>query len=366
MIARLLNDKVRLFWLLQISGWLAYGLINFLSGYIHGKGVHYLYPTIAYAFTAFILTLCLRYIFRSIWNRPIMLVVSVAIIGTIFAALIFSFFQTLAFEHLYSPIKYSSGFWKYFKDAPFTAYIFISWTGLYFGINYYLMLQEQTSKTLKATALAHQAQLHMLRYQLNPHFLFNTLNAISTLVLEKNINGANDMLTRLSAFLRYSLINQPDQNVSLERELRAMNLYLEIEKVRFQDRLRLNLDIEDRARAALIPSLLMQPLIENAIKYAIAPNENGGTINLSAKITGDKLCIILKDDGPGMSFNSNHRDKNSSGVGLVNTKERLRQLFGDDHQLLVNNIEPHGLMITVYIPCKFANEFTKEYTQGEN
>lgn len=230
----------------------------------------------------------------------------------------------------------------------------MSWTGLYFGITYYLALQEQTAKALKSASLAHQAQLKMLRYQLNPHFLFNTLNAISTLVLDNDPKNADRMLTRLSSFLRYSLVNEPTQKVSLDQEIQALNLYLEIEKARFQERLKLEFDIEERARDALIPSLIMQPIIENAIKYAIAPNEDGGTIKVSARLAGPRLELAIEDDGPGLSVDSTGAPTHSSGVGLANTKERLRQLYHAEQIIKVQNIEPHGLRVTLCLPCEFS------------
>jgi len=124
------------------------------------------------------------------------------------------------------------------------------WSFLYFVIKYYQIFQEVQKSALKSAAMAHEAQLKMLRYQLNPHFLFNTLNAISTLILEKQTELANMMVTRLSSFLRYSLDNDPMQKITLDAELAALKLYLDIEKVRFEDRLSLELDIGDEARQA--------------------------------------------------------------------------------------------------------------------
>jgi LytS/YehU family sensor histidine kinase len=141
-------------------------------------------------------------------------------------------------------------------------YILLCWSGLYFGIKYYQQLQEQTEQTLKATAAAHQAQLKMLRYQLNPHFLFNTLNAISTLILDGANETANSAVSRLSDFLRYTLDNDPMSRVTLGSELGAIDLYLEIEKVRFGDRLVIEKAVEEKALDALVPSLILQPMIE--------------------------------------------------------------------------------------------------------
>ena len=149
-------------------------------------------------------------------------------------------------------------------------YVVLAWVGLYLGIKYYGQLQDETQRALAARTMAHQAQLKMLRYQLNPHFLFNTLNAISTLILDRDNATANRMVHGLSSFLRHSLDNDPMQRVTLRQELDALTLYLDIEKIRFAERLRIETDIDEDCWRALLPSLLLQPLVENAIKYAVA------------------------------------------------------------------------------------------------
>jgi two-component system LytT family sensor kinase len=220
---------------------------------------------------------------------------------------------------------------------------------MYFGIKYYRVFQEVSESALKSAAMAHEAQLKMLRYQLNPHFLFNTLNAISTLILERDTDLANRMVTRLSRFLRFSLDNDPLQKITLEEELEAIGLYLGIEKVRFEDRLKLELDIEPEARNALIPSLLLQPLVENAIKYGIARAEEGGTLRIAARVFGDELLIELSDDGPGCAL-VDGAIPGTEGVGLRNTRERLEELYGARHGFRLGHTEPHGLTINIRIP----------------
>jgi LytS/YehU family sensor histidine kinase len=197
--------------------------------------------------------------------------------------------------------------------------------------------------------MAHQTQLKMLRYQLNPHFLFNTLNAISTLIMEHRADTANRMVTELSRFLRYSLDNDPMQKVSLAQEVDAMKLYLDIEKVRFEERLEIFFELDEAARKARIPSLLLQPLVENSIKYAVARSESGGSIRLMARVFADELLIELSDDGPGVP-NLEQVLASAQGVGLNNTRERLRVLYGDNHSCKFTNLEPHGLRVSIRIP----------------
>ncbi len=208
----------------------------------------------------------------------------------------------------------------------------LTWSALYFAIKSYRVFQEVRESALRSAAMAHEAQLKMLRYQLNPHFLFNTLNAISTLVLEQNTELANRMVTKLSSFLRYSLDNDPMQKITLEQELQALQLYLDIEKVRFEERLSLEVDIEETAKDALIPSLLLQPLIENAIKYGIARAEGGGHLKISARVFAGDLLMEVSDDGPGCEL-VNNNIPDAKGVGLRNTRERLAAIYGSEHSI---------------------------------
>ena len=203
---------------------------------------------------------------------------------------------------IYQRVSYMSAY-----STPI--WIMSAWSVLYFGIKYSRIFQEYRESALKSAAMAHEAQLKMLRYQLNPHFLFNTLNAISTLVLEQQIELANRMVTKLSSFLRYSLDNDPMLKITLAKELKALRLYLDIEKVRFEERLELQVDIEEQANRALIPSLLLQPLVENAIKFAIAKSEEGGTLKIAARVFAGDLLLEVSDDGPGVQLENGRKKK---------------------------------------------------------
>jgi LytS/YehU family sensor histidine kinase len=210
-------------------------------------------------------------------------------------------------------------------------------------------VQREREATLRANALAQEAQMKMLRYQLNPHFLFNTLNAISTLVLDRDNERANLAVTRLSAFLRHTLDQDPMKKVTLKQELEALDLYLGIEKLRFGARLRLQFDVDPAALDALVPSLLLQPLIENALKYAIAPSETGGTLHVGARVIGQRLLLHVADDGPGLA--AGVRIGAGRGVGLRNTQERLTVLYGDRSRFAHHNTAP-GLRIDIEFPAE--------------
>ena len=344
----LVRNRNRLFWILNVSGWLGYALAAWLGALAHEKPQSYSAVIFAVALMGFLVTIPMRYLYRRYWSRPVV-VLGVVMLGTCYViALPWRWANNTLY---YAWVKQS---WQpetlmdYVGGVLGSFYILLCWSGLYFGIKYYQQLQEQTEATLKATAAAHQAQLKMLRYQLNPHFLFNTLNAISTLILDGANTTANLAVSRLSDFLRYTLDNDPMKRVTLGSELDALDLYLEIEKVRFGDRLVVEKDVSDDAIDALVPSLILQPLIENAIKYAISPSEEGGSLRISARVQRSVLVLQLSDTGPGLGNGA--EIKKSSGVGLKNTRERLQQLYGKAQAFTLAPNDPTGLVITINIP----------------
>ena len=243
-----------------------------------------------------------------------------------------------------------------FEGVIGSTYILLCWSALYFGVKYFELLQQQRDATLRAATLAQEAQLKMLRYQLNPHFLFNTLNAISTLILDNENRTANQSVMRLSEFLRYTLDQDPMKKVTLRQEIEAMNLYLTTEKLRFGERLQLEFAVEERALEALVPSLLLQPLIENAVKYAVSPSERGGIIRVEARARGSMLELAVSDDGPGLSSSAPggiSHGATRGGVGLRNTRERLSVLYEDRQRFATMDNKP-GLRIELGLPLELA------------
>ena len=235
-----------------------------------------------------------------------------------------------------------------------------AWTGLYFGINYYLLLSEQSERMANVARQANAAQLEMLRYQLNPHFLFNTLNSISTLVLLKQTERANAMLSRLASFLRYSLVGEREGLATVAQEAEALKLYLDIERTRFEDRLRTRFDIAPEVMEARLPSLLLQPIVENAIKYAVTPIEDGADIIVEARKMADRLVITVADTGPGLAGTAQpcgqwRIDAGGTQVGLANIRDRLVQAYGADHRLELAENTPKGLIVLIDIPYQVEN-----------
>ena len=213
--------------------------------------------------------------------------------------------------------------------------------------------KEEILRRTQAESAAKEAQLKLLRYQLNPHFLFNTLNAISSLVNSKEPRRANDMIVQLSHFLRYSLDNGGVTEVPLSKEIEAVNLYLKIEQARFEDRLKVIFDISEEAKTSLVPSLLLQPLIENAIKYAIARSEAGGVIRVAASIDGGNLAISVADSGADDEAVTVVASQ-GAGVGLTNIRQRLKTLYGDESLLDIDSADLGGLQANLMLPLRLA------------
>lgn len=192
-----------------------------------------------------------------------------------------------------------------------------------------LAVQHRERLLAEARDAAHQAQMAALRFQLNPHFLFNTLNAISSLIVTRQNEQAEAMMDKLSDFLRATLSADPHRFVTLEDELDALRAYLDIERVRFSQRMAVEIDCPAALRSALVPSLLLQPLVENAIKYAVAPSRTPVTIRIAAKANGQDLTLRVEDEGSVVRMVPG----GGAGVGLVNVRSRLAVLYGDGGKL---------------------------------
>ena len=199
-----------------------------------------------------------------------------------------------------------------------------------------------------------QAQLRALKMQLHPHFLFNTLHSISSLVLE-DPTKANSMIARLGDFLRLTLENSDQQLVSLKEETEFLRCYLEIEQVRFGDRLTLEFELEPQTLSAQLPHLILQPVVENAIQHAIAPRATRGHINIEAKRLNSLLRLEIRDNGPGITLNGDLL--RTEGVGLSNVRARLHQIYGSNFRFELMNARDGGLAIMMEIPFQREADF---------
>ncbi len=190
-----------------------------------------------------------------------------------------------------------------------------------------------------------EARLEVLQRQLHPHFLFNTLNSISMLMFE-NVTLANRMLLRLSELLRSTLANDTPHEVSLEHELQLLERYLDIERMRFGDRLTIDVDVDPSTLDARVPNLILQPIVENAIRYGVAAVDRPSRVAIRAEKEGSELRLRVRDDGPGLARSARR------GVGLSNTEARLRQLYGNDQRLELTTPVDGGVLVSISIPYR--------------
>ena len=214
----------------------------------------------------------------------------------------------------------------------------------HYAYDYYQKYREREMRSVELEGRLAQAELQNLKMQLHPHFLFNTLHTISVLMM-RDVNLANRMLIRLSDLLRITLDNTGSQMVPLKQELDFLRGYLEIEQTRFQDRLTVDIDVQPAALDAPVPNLILQPLVENAIRHGIATRPGAGTIQLRATTDGPVLRLQVRDDGPGLDGSF------KKGIGLTNTEARLRQLYGTQHSFDIRNSAAGGVEVTITIPC---------------
>jgi sensor histidine kinase YesM len=346
------EDKSRAFWTLQGVGWGGYLLLRSVSSVSNGAPMSALIPGIIESIVGYCITLLLSTLYgyyRRLPRISAILLTVVTLAGATFLAAVLNGFS-------YSIMKDNPGLnlGLVFGQLFLNFTVLAGWSALYFGINFYLIVEQQADQLLVLGNQASSAQLAMLRYQLNPHFLFNTLNSISTLVLLKETERANAMLSRLADFLRFTLIYEPTANVTVAQEVHTLKLYLEIEKMRFEKRLRPVFEIDPRAERARLPSLLLQPLVENAIKYAVTPSEEGAEIAVSARLVGERVRITVSDTGPGLIENKLGPSL-STGVGLANIRDRLAQAYGPDHRFDARSTPGGGFAVEIEIPYQLED-----------
>ena len=344
------------FWLLHSAGWLAYGLAMMVSR-VGMFPLRYMAVSKGMLMVmGFLISLGLRYVYRPLIRRgtPLLVLLVVAVVASYVASLVW----TAADNFFDYPVTVALGVRdpaprgpiRPFFGAVYNAFTMLAWSVLYIGIRYYAALQAERERSLKAEAVAHQAQLEALRYQINPHFLFNALNAVSTLVTEGRNDEASRMLARVSDFLRLTLTAPVRDEVALADEVDYVRQYLEIERVRFGERLRTEFDLAPDVWEAAVPAFVLQPLIENAVRHAIAPRESGGAITLEARRSGEMLQVSIVDDGPGVR--DDPQGNGTGRIGLTNTRDRLRQLYGDRGRLQLVSVPGGGTRATIEIPFR--------------
>jgi two-component system LytT family sensor kinase len=359
------------FWVFQAVGWAAFGVAMIFSRVGRFPFAYMVVSKTVFTVLGVLASLALRALYRAMLRHnpslAMTIVVSVAvsyIMASLWTAADNLIDIPIAGAILHRRVTIDSVF-QLLVGSVYHAFALLSWSVLYFGINHYQALEVERERSLRAEALAHQARLEALRFQLNPHFLFNTLNAISTLVVEQRTSEAGRMIARLSDFLRLTLERPDADEVPLDDEIEHVRRYLEIEQVRFGDRLAVEIDVAADSRAARVPALVLQPLVENAIRHAISMREDGGRVRIEARrVTtseGVRLHLSVTDDGPGVAVGAltgarvaenAHPPHGNGGIGLANTRERLRHHFGPAQRLDLRSVEGGGTSVLLDVPFR--------------
>ncbi len=303
---------------------------------------------------------------RRTWLRAVLVHLAAAAAFSFFALWLRYGFEAATDWSRGAPNLLTQGFFR--MGISFPSGIMLYWTvlGVDHALRYYGKFREGELKAAQLEAQLARAQLEALQMQLHPHFLFNTLNSIAVL-MRKDVDAASRMLTRLSDLLRITLESTGTQLVPLKHELDLLHGYLEIQQTRFRDRLRVEFSIDPEVLDARVPNLILQPLVENAIRHGIAPRATPGRVQISADRDDGMLCLGVRDDGPGLSRTAKARGRGGTGIGLSNTRERLQKLYGADHRFELRNAEEGGLavMLTIPLDTRWANGQGQEENAGD-
>lgn len=299
--------------------------ITFLTIAAEGNFLRLFYLKLFRAFIGFLLTSVLRELYRRIFDKYSL---NFIIAAVFICAVIFGCIWT-AFENLYTfQTAANYNFADSLARAPRVVLDFAmtltAWSAIYFGFKYWQKAQSERENAIASSALAQKAQLEMLRYQMNPHFLFNALNSIRASIDEDG-KRAEQMITSLSEFLRYSLLHESSKTIELREEIEAVKNYLAIEKIRFEEKMEVDFMIEKAAEDFKVPCFLLNPLIENAVKHGLQTSAKPLKIDFSANLSGNKLILEISNSGK----LQNASNGNGTKIGLKNVCERLEKLFGD-------------------------------------
>jgi len=351
-----IRDKKSVFWILQISGWLMLFIIYLMLYYRQyinePKALVAVFLTYLIGFGT---TLLLRIFYHKIQyqNQTILKLSILVVVSSVVSSQIWFWVDVLLSIPLHGIEWFNESITlqRFFSETYWHSFILGTWSALYFVIKLWIEWNFQKDKAEKANALAQSAQLQMLRYQLNPHFLFNALNSIRALIDEDKKN-AKSMITELSEFLRYSLISKNYSDVPLKQELEAIRHYFLIEKKRFEEKLEVNFNIDPVAEEYPVLSFLIHPLVENAVKFGMQTSKMPLVITIDAKVVNNWLKLEVSNSGKWIEA-TEHSD-NGTGTGLKNIQQRLENAFPSKHhfnilkendkvriQLEINKVSPN-------------------------
>ncbi len=258
----------------------------------------------------------------------------------------------LDFSYLFDPINLVTFDWAYVLDEALTRYfILASWGALYLALAHSRDLQQMMVHSRRLEQLNRESELRALRYQLNPHFVFNALNSVSSLIIDRKNQQAEKLVDDLADYMRAVLTDGAQDMVAVEQEIAQQVRYLEIERMRFPDRLNYTVDIDSAANGWSIPALIIQPLIENAVKYGVSGTDQPVNIIISAHREGDRLRISIANDGRVQTSTGLAQDRTAgTGTGLINIQDRLKALYGQNASLLLANNKAGMATATIVLP----------------
>jgi two-component system, LytTR family, sensor kinase len=349
-----------LFWTLQAGGWSLLAIVAMANELAKEPPKAAAFDVIIFTVTGFLLTSLYRFPYRRCRRLETSLPVIalwIAALGVIGVPL---WYEPQALLTRFASMTHPS--WVVsvpsYTDIPLDCWllwgaVLYGWSFLYFGVNDWMSLQTERRRAAAAEVSAQGARLRALQSQLQPHFLFNTLNSISSLILDGRSTTAVSMIGQLGELLRLSLQTSDTPQIPLEKEIYFLNCYLDIEKTRFGERLQYRFDISPEASTALVPTLLLQPLVENAVRHGILPLSKGGSIAVTAHVDQGFLKLRIEDDGQGLNNAASNPltgPSKSCGVGLANAAKRLEELFGTHAVLAVGSGAAGGVAIDLELP----------------
>jgi Histidine kinase len=325
------NPRFRSFWPFQIGGWLLYAAAAAASMVpLRNMRSDVAYHSM-FLLTGFVCSFLMYGVCHALWR------VRATLYRALFVCTVVAYGLGIlcSAASLWSELRFGDEKWSFhwsytFAGATGSCFVLVAWSALYFGIKHYHVLQEQKERLQALEVMAREAQMRALRYQLQPHFLFNILNAISTLVLDNQPRIATQMIARLADLLRKTLESPDIHQVSLKEEIAVTKEYLALEKIRFGPRLTVSFAISPETQEALVPRFLLQPLVENAIRHGIAKRPDGGNLILHSETVGGRLRVRIENDGAEDDEPVLRRNSTTPhyGVGLTNTRARLEQMYG--------------------------------------
>jgi two-component system, LytTR family, sensor kinase len=362
-------SKASLFNVLQAGGWGgAYAVCALASEQNQGLWPA-LFDTLIWASCGFLVTLVLHHICRRARRLHLshMMFAAVALISCVLLAPLWYFMEHVCLRMTLPAMLHVDSLRPLFSDTaaimareplfltqylwPFYSVILLTWASLYYGVNAILDLESERANVVNALKLADTARLRALQSNLNPHFLFNALNGIATLVRERDSVTAAAMVDALSTFLRSTLQRLDTPELRVAEEIELIEQYLRVQRYRFGTRLHAVVEAEREALGALIPTLILQPLVENAVRYSVLPREAGGSLRVSIHKELAALVVSVEDDGPGFSGGT----LNAFGMGLQNSSDRLNALYGAAASLTIGSrTDGTGCAVVIRLPFRLA------------